>query len=188
MCCCHYFFLQITLAGCIFAYQRFLFEVVAKKKLTRIIFKWVRFVATTCRPAHSCFMEWRKTKAACFHITVSSAGHICFEGKFVRQSKSLYRQVRLRHTNFKVHRLVAKAFCTGYKKGHVVNHKDGNKWNNRADNLEYCTSVENIQHAHRIGLCKRKPKETPPAQVLESLLAAWRLENSRAGTGSGRTR
>ena len=47
-----------------------------------------------------------------------------------------------------VHRLVALAFCYGHDSKHdVVNHKDGNKHNNHADNLEWCTSRENTVHA-----------------------------------------
>ena len=52
----------------------------------------------------------------------------------------------------RVHRLVAAAFCEK-KSGHDdVNHKDGNKLNNCADNLEWCTRSENMLHAYRMGL------------------------------------
>lgn len=44
-----------------------------------------------------------------------------------------------------LHRLVALHFCEGYKRGLVVNHKDENPSNNRADNLEWCTQHYN-QH------------------------------------------
>ena len=51
-----------------------------------------------------------------------------------------------------IHRLVAFAFVPGYFDGAVVNHKDGVKQNNRADNLEWITHKENIQHARETGL------------------------------------
>ncbi len=49
------------------------------------------------------------------------------------------------HTYF-VHRIVARAFCKGYKKGLVVNHKDENPENNNVDNLEWCTPKYNINY------------------------------------------
>ena len=48
-----------------------------------------------------------------------------------------------------VSRLVAFAFCEGYFDGAVVNHKDENKLNNRADNLEWCTQSYNCKYGHR---------------------------------------
>lgn len=54
----------------------------------------------------------------------------------------------------KVHRLVAIAFH-GMPSGLVVNHKDGNKLNNRADNLEWISQSDNHKHAYATGL--RKP-------------------------------
>jgi hypothetical protein len=47
-----------------------------------------------------------------------------------------------------VHRLVAMAFIEPDVKWKMtVNHKDGNRLNNRADNLEWCTPLENARHA-----------------------------------------
>jgi len=53
-------------------------------------------------------------------------------------------------SNAAIHRLVAKAFCPGYRDGLVVNHIDGDKHNNRAENLEWCTQQENVRHAREM--------------------------------------
>lgn len=62
---------------------------------------------------------------------------------------TLYSPIKKR---FFVHHLVAKHFCDGYKDGLVVNHKDGNKLNNCAENLEWVTRSENDLHAFKLGL------------------------------------
>lgn len=51
-----------------------------------------------------------------------------------------------------VHRLVAELFIRPIPEGMVVNHIDGDKHNNRVDNLEIVTSQENSQHAVDMGL------------------------------------
>ncbi|MDA9072651.1 NUMOD4 domain-containing protein [bacterium] len=60
---------------------------------------------------------------------------------------------------FTVHRLVAQSFCEKPENYEVVNHIDGNKENNKYDNLEWCTPKMNSDHAHSIGLVGIRPKE-----------------------------
>lgn len=55
-----------------------------------------------------------------------------------------------------VHRLVAESFIENTKNNILVNHKDGNKNNNCAANLEWCTPQYNINEAFRMGLNKAK--------------------------------
>ncbi len=49
-----------------------------------------------------------------------------------------------------IHEVVAAAFIGPRPSGHDINHLDGNKWNNRAGNLEYATRKENMAHAREV--------------------------------------
>lgn len=53
---------------------------------------------------------------------------------------------------YKIHRLVATAFIPNPNDLPQVNHIDGNKQNNKMDNLEWCDCQENMQHSYKIGL------------------------------------
>lgn len=63
------------------------------------------------------------------------------------------------HKLFFVHRLVMMTFCPIEGMENLqVNHKNGNKKDNRLENLEWCTNLENMQHSYKEGI--RKPKLT----------------------------
>ena len=54
--------------------------------------------------------------------------------------------------NKTIHRLVAEHFIPNPNNLPEVNHKDGNKLNNKVDNLEWCTAQQNRIHALSTGL------------------------------------
>lgn len=65
----------------------------------------------------------------------------------------LYKNDKKKYT-YSVHRLVAEAFLEKPSYAECVNHKNGNKLDNRVENLEWCTYSYNNKEAFRLGLKK----------------------------------
>lgn len=73
----------------------------------------------------------------------------------IYQNRNGYFIVKLSGRNgghMLLHRLVAKVWCEQPEGATQVNHKDGNKGNNCAENLEWVTPSENVQDAVDNGL------------------------------------
>ena len=84
-----------------------------------------------------------------------------------------------------VHRLVAAAFCEKPEGCDVVNHIDGNKTNNSADNLEWTTHSGNIRHAIDTGLREIKTGQRHSASKLtQDQVDAIRLKLISGQTGA----
>jgi hypothetical protein len=69
-------------------------------------------------------------------------------------------------TTIKVHREVAKAFIPNPENKKEVNHLNGLKTDNRVENLEWSTSLENMRHAYKTGLHVNWSGEKANAAVL----------------------
>lgn len=67
-----------------------------------------------------------------------------------------YKMVILYGKQLKVHKLVALHFVDNPKNYPVINHIDGDKFNNNWTNLEWCTHSHNTLHAFDMGMMKSR--------------------------------
>ena len=91
------------------------------------------------------------------HFASNGNVDILYKGRVISQhSHNGYMLVHLCKKNkvstTSVHRLVAKAFVPNPLNKPQVNHIDGNKANNNALNLEWCSQSENVIHGVKTGL------------------------------------
>ena len=97
-----------------------------------------------------------------------------------------YRVAGIERKNYLVHRLVARAFhgpppTAEHKQ---VNHLDGNREKNRADNLEYVTRSENLRHARASGSWQRKTGPAKPVHCRRIGASAWSSFSSQSEAAS----
>lgn len=120
--------------------------------------------------SHVITEEWRPIPGAEGWYSVSNLGSVRSEpvaqppyrrrrGGILRPGRGTkgYLLFRLclpgaRPKTMKVHRAVALAFLGSAPAGMQVNHKNGDKTDNRVENLEYVSCQENIRHCWDTGL------------------------------------
>lgn len=112
--------------------------------------------------------------------------------KLIERKRDGYIEVSLSKNNVsvrrKVHRLVAEAFVDNPMNLAEVNHKDENRSNNRADNLEWCTHKYNIDYGTRNKRIAKSISK-PVCQMLDGVVVKrWNSisEATQFGFDSGR--
>jgi hypothetical protein len=73
--------------------------------------------------------------------------------------------VNSKRKKYRVHRLVAAEFVPGYFEDASIDHLDGDKLNNRADNLEWVTLSENTRRQWETGLVNLRGERHPSAKL-----------------------
>lgn len=107
---------------------------------------------------------WKEIPGSYGPYEVSSEGRLRRKGRLLKPrltpigyaQGALYRSKYTRKFEL-MHRLVATAFIGLIPDKHQVNHKNGNRSDNRVENLEIVTCSENNLHAYR-ELGREKPK------------------------------
>jgi hypothetical protein len=87
-----------------------------------------------------------------------------------------------RPKSFLIHRLIAEAFLG--PSDLQINHKDGNKQNNRIENLEWVTLQQNVDHCRHVlgkdGCGERSPRCKIPSATVERIRRKDRTAQSWA--------
>jgi len=79
------------------------------------------------------------------------------------------------------HRLVYRHFNGPIPDGLTINHKNGEKQDNRPENLEVVTYSENTKHAYRIGLMNEDGERNPAAKLSNDSIKLIREEYAKGG-------
>lgn len=97
-------------------------------------------------------MEYRNIEWTNGMFMASDDGEILDvkRGIHLRVSVHKYVWVGFLGKSYSLHRVIAKAFVPNPENKPTVNHKDWNRFNNSAYNLEWCTHAENTQHYHNV--------------------------------------
>lgn len=94
--------------------------------------------------------EWRATNHVSYEVSDDGRVRNMRTGRVLRATGDRYLMVSLgRARRALVHRLVAQAFL-GDGAGLQVNHKNGDRKDNRVQNLEWVTASENNMHSRRV--------------------------------------
>lgn len=94
--------------------------------------------------------KWELNKLGLY---ISDKGNIKYNNKLLKQHNNGngYFYINFKYKRYYVHRLVAESYIPNPDNKPQINHKDLNKANNEASNLEWVTPSENIRHLFKNG-------------------------------------
>lgn len=137
--------------------------------------------------------QWKDVRGFDGAYQISSAGRIrsaprrvwnyTKPGRYLKQNKKEndYLQLTLvspegdRHPHVYVHRLVAEAFIPNPSNYSQVNHKNCDKEDNRAENLEWVSPAQNVAHFRRSHLAAKY--DSDKAKTLNNKAVQFILDN-----------
>lgn len=97
--------------------------------------------------------------------------------KVIKPSNNWYPYLSLckngKTKNVYLHRLIAIAFIPNPNNYPCINHKDGNKQNNKIDNLEWCSFSHNNKEAHKLKLNKGNAKNVIQLDKNQKFIKEW---------------
>ena len=107
----------------------------------------------------------------------------CIKGRILKNLKGAYCYVNLHNEDgiakkYKVHRLVADVFVSNPCNLPQVNHKNENKMDNRAINLEWVTAQQNCNHGTRNQRMSEALKIQPRCKEVEQLTIDYQHINT----------
>jgi hypothetical protein len=79
--------------------------------------------------------------------------------------------------HYYIHRLVAEAYCDKGENKREVNHIDFNRSNNRCDNLEWCTHIDNIHYSINMGRCLMTKERLAKLDASRKLSSALQMKS-----------
>lgn len=125
--------------------------------------------------------EWRQIKGT-HDAFVSNWGRISVNGRLIepKVDSEGYLRASVEGRRDRVHRFVAAEWCENPLGKSMVNHIDGDKTNNRAENLEYVTPKENAEHAGRMGLIKTGKRRRPITAIKDGVARLFRNQTEAA--------
>lgn len=118
-----------------------------------------------------------------YSITEDGKVYSHYQNKFMKTyiNNSGYERVKLSKGGCSKHKLVHRLVAEAYVKGDAsleVNHKNSNKLDNRAVNLEWVTRKENVRHSIKSGNFNVTKAQKVAKEVNKKKVAQYDLEGN----------